>query len=114
MRSLLTAKNHDALRYFAWLIGLGLVIGVAFAGFSLYERGVLGESRLGIGRPPILTAYYLGRLVIIAVLTALLVGGLYRLAGAGASIHRAGLSGRQHLAVYALLILTGAFVVLFA
>lgn len=100
-------------RFFAFLATNALIILAAFAGFSLYERLILGECRLAIGRPPLFAAYYNARLVLSLLLSLLLVAGLYRLRDSRAAIQRAELTPAKRMAAYAMLLAASVSTVLF-
>lgn len=102
-----------AARYYVFL-ALGLILLLApLAGFSLYERVVLGEYRLGIGTVPLYTPYYLARLLIGALVAAAFVALLYRARADGASIDRPALSRGKQGAAYAMIVFAALCTVLF-
>jgi hypothetical protein len=106
-------SKPELLRFFAFLFGVLSAIGAALVALSLYERIVLGEHSLGIGKLPVYTPYYLGRLLLAFGLALLLVAGLYRLRDGEASIDRSALSAPQRAAAYAMLTMTASGIVLF-
>jgi hypothetical protein len=106
-------RRPEAVRFLTFLVGILCVIGAAGVAFSLYERIALGEHSLGIGKLPIYTPYYLGRLLLAFLLALLLIAGLFRLRNGAASIDRPALSAGQCAAAYAMLAVTASGVVLF-
>lgn len=104
----------DTPRFFALLVGIPLIIGISFVAFSLYDRLVLGEHSLAIGKAPLYTPYFLGRMGLALLLSGLLIAGLHRLRAADASLHRPALSALQRTASYAVLGAASACVILFA
>lgn len=108
-----TDRNPDSIRFFTFLFAALSVIAALALAFSLYERAVLGEHSLGIGKAPLYTPYHLTRLLLSFALSLLLIAGLYRLAGGSAPIHRPALSGRERGAAYIMLAATASGIALF-
>lgn len=105
--------SREASRFFAFLIGMVLVIAAVFAGCSLYERSAVGEYRLGIGGAPYFTPYYLVRLLVAGLLSLLLVAGLHRLGRGAAESRKPDLSQPQRAVVYTLLAFAAGWLALF-
>lgn len=104
----------DSVRFFIFLFAVASVIAAAFVALSLYERSALGEYGLGIGKTPIYTPYYVGRMLLAFGFAVLLAGGLYRLSGErSATITRPALSAPQRGAAYVMLAATASGIVLF-
>jgi hypothetical protein len=106
-------RKPEVFRFFAFLLGILFVIGAGFVAFSLYERSVLGEHSLAIGKMPLYTPYYLGRLVLALLLSLLLILGLYRLRDGQAAIEGPALGAAPRAAAYAMLAATAAGILLF-
>ncbi|MFN4282060.1 MAG: hypothetical protein ACK4NA_05395 [Alphaproteobacteria bacterium] len=107
-------RDRAAPRYFLCLgLTLGLTLAL-FVAFSLYEYKTLGETQLGMRQPPFFGAYYAGRFLVAALLSALIVAGMYLLRPADAAIERANLTPPQRAAAWAMLLLAAASAALFA
>lgn len=103
----------QTVRFFRFLaLSLALAL-LFFLGACLYEWRALGEFQLGMRKPPFVTAYYLGRFAIAALLSAAIVAGLYRLRVADAPIDRGTLAPPQRSVAFALLALAAACALLF-
>jgi hypothetical protein len=107
-------RQPDVFRFFAYFVGILLATIAAFIALSLYEWAFLGEQSLGIGKPPLVTVYYIGRFALALLLSLLMAAGLYRLRSEAAGIQRHEISGLKGLAAYSLLTAATAFTVLFA
>ncbi len=103
----------EAFRFFAFLAAALLILGATFVGLSLYEKSALGESRLGIGSAPYYTPYYLGRLLVAAILALVLVAGIDRLSDIAAPIYCTRLHPTKRTAAYVVLAAAIAAVVVF-
>jgi hypothetical protein len=105
--------NQENIRYFGFL-GAVLALGLAlFVGFSLYEWSRLGETQLGMRKPPILTSYYAGRFATAILLSLVIAIGLYSLRGIGSVIEQKRMLSYKRRVAWVLLALAMASTVLF-
>lgn len=107
-------QDRAVPRYFVCLgVTLGLTLAL-FVAFSLYEYKSLGETQLGMRKAPFFSSYYAGRFLVAALLSALIVGGMYLLRPSDAAIERMDLTAPQRAAAWAMLALAAASAALFA
>ncbi len=101
------------VRFAVFLVVTQLLALSSFVAFSLYERAVLGDRRLGVGTEPLFTGYYNGRFVFAFLLALLMIVGLYRLRDSDAYINGNRLSDGNGLMVWGGLIAASVCVALF-
>jgi hypothetical protein len=97
------SEKPAVLRFFAFLIAVVVALVAAVVAASLYDRLVLGEHSLAIGKAPLYTPYYLARMGLALLFALLMIGGLHALRDPATTLARPALGAGKRLAAYLVL-----------